>query len=141
MNKTMHLIYTATTETTGGRENGVARSADGVLDIRLSDPGSTRIGTNPEQLIAAGWSASFASSVAQVARQTGKSLSANVRIHTEVDLSSDDEEFIIGVRLVIQLPGLERDVASTLIEEARRICPFSRATRGNIEVDFTIICT
>lgn len=139
MNETMHLIYTATTETTGGRENGVARSTDGVLDIRLSDPASTRIGTNPEQLMAAGWSASFASSVAQVAREAGVNLPANVRIHTEVDLSSDDDEFVIGVRLAIHLPGLGRDVASTLVEEARRICPFSRATRGNIEVDFTIV--
>jgi Ohr subfamily peroxiredoxin len=139
MNKSMHLIYTATTETTGGRDNGVARSTDGVLDIRLSDPGSTRIGTNPEQLMAAGWSTSFASSVAQVARETGVPLSANVRIHTEVDLSSDDDEFVIGVRLIIQLPGVGRDVASRLIEEARRICPFSKATQGNVEVIITIV--
>jgi osmotically inducible protein OsmC len=139
MNKTLHLIYTATTETTGGRDNGVARSTDGVLDIRLSDPGSTRIGTNPEQLMAAGWSASFASSVAQVARETGVTLCASVRINTEVDLSSGDDELVIGVRLVIQLPGVERDVASRLIEEARRICPFSRATRGNVEVAITIV--
>ncbi|MCV9961852.1 Ohr family peroxiredoxin [Pararhizobium sp. BT-229] len=139
MNKTMHLIYTAATKTTGGRENGVARSTDGVLDIRLSEPGSTRIGTNPEQLMAAGWSVSFASSVAQVAREAGVNLSANVKIHTEVDLSSDDDEIVIGVRLAVQLPGLERDVAATLIEEARRICPFSRATRGNVEVSFVVV--
>jgi len=140
MNKTMHLIYTATTETTGGRENGIARSSDGVLDIRLSDPGSTWIGTNPEQLMAAGWSASFASSVAQVARDNGTKLSADVKIHAEVDLSSDDDdEYLIGVRLAIHLPGLERDVATTLIERAQRICPFSRATRGNVEIVFNII--
>jgi Ohr subfamily peroxiredoxin len=139
MNKTMHLIYTATTETTGGRENGVARSTDGVLDIRLSDPASARIGTNPEQLIAAAWSASFASSIAQVARETGVNLPASVKIHAEVDLSSDNDELVIGVRFAIHLPGLERDVASTLIEEARRICPFSRATHGNTEVAFAIV--
>lgn len=139
MNKTMHLIYTATTETTGGRDNGVARSTDGVLDIRLSDPASTRIGTNPEQLMAAAWSASFSSSVTQVARETGVPLSANVRIHAEVDLSSDDHDFVIGVRLVVHLPGLEPEVAATLVDEARRICPFSGATRGNIRVDFTIV--
>lgn len=139
MNTTMHLIYTATTETTGGRENGVARSMDGMLDIRLSDPGSTRIGTNPEQLMAAGWSVSFASSVAQAARQTEVPLAANVRIHAEVDLSTDDEEFVIAVRLTIRLPGLERDVAAMLIKEARRLCPFSRATRGNIAVDYKIV--
>jgi osmotically inducible protein OsmC len=140
MNKTMHLIYTATTETTGGRNNGVVRSTDGVLDIRLSDPASTRIGTNPEQLMAAAWSASFASSVAQVARETGMPLAANVRIHAEVDLSSDDDdEFVIGLRMIIQLPGMEGDVAAMLIDEARRVCPFSRATRGNIQVDFKIV--
>ncbi|QND16848.1 Ohr family peroxiredoxin [Rhizobium leguminosarum] len=135
----MHLIYTAITETTGGRQNGIARSTDGVLDIRLSEPGSARIGTNPEQLMAAAWSASFASSMAKVARETGVNLPANVKIHAEVDLSSDDDQSVLGVRLAIQLPGLERDVASSLIEESRRICPFSRATRGNVEVVFRIV--
>lgn len=139
MNKTMHLIYTATTETTGGRKNGIARSADGMLDIRLSDPDSDRIGTNPEQLMAAAWSASFASSVAKVARETGVTLSTQVRIRAEVDLSSDDCETLLGVRLAIHLPGLQQDVARRLIEDARRICPFSRATQGNIEVVFKIV--
>ncbi len=140
MNKTMNLIYTATTETTGGRENGIARSSDGVLDVRLSDPGSTRIGTNPEQLMAAGWSASFASALVQAARDNGAKLSGDVRIHAEVNLTSeDDDACLIGVRLAIHLPGLERDVAATLIERARRICPFSRATRGNVEIAFTIV--
>ncbi|MGO6813560.1 Ohr family peroxiredoxin [Rhizobium brockwellii] len=139
MNNTMLLIYTAITETTGGRQNGIARSTDGVLDIRLSEPGSARIGTNPEQLMAAAWSASFASSMAKVARETGVNLPANVKIHAEVDLASDDDQSVLGVRLAIQLPGLERDVASSLIEESRRICPFSRATRGNVEVVFRIV--
>nr|WP_307233329.1 Ohr family peroxiredoxin [Pararhizobium capsulatum] len=135
----MHLIYTAITETKGGRKNGFARSADGVLDVRLSDPNSDRIGTNPEQLMAAAWSASFASSVANVARETGVSLSTQVRIHAEVDLSSDECETLLGVRLAIYLPGLERDVAWRLIEDSRRICPFFRATQGNIEVVFEIV--
>jgi osmotically inducible protein OsmC len=139
MNKTMHLIYTAITETTGDRQNGVARSADGMLDIRLSDPASDRIGTNPEQLMAAAWSASFASSVVKVARETGLSLSSNVKIHTEVDLSSDDDGSVLGVRLFIQLPGLERAVALTVVDKAQRICPFSKATRGNVRVVFEII--
>lgn len=139
MNNTMHLIYTAITETTGGRQNGIARSTDGVLDLRLSEPGSARIGTNPEQLMAAAWSASFASSMAKVAKETGVRLPANVKIHAEVDLSSDDEQSVLGVRLAIQLPGLDRAAASCLIEEARRICPFSRATRGNVEVAFRIV--
>jgi len=139
MGKTTHLLYTATTDTTGGRENGVARSSDGVLDIRLSNPGSSRIGTNPEQLVAAGWSASFASSVAQVARDKGIKLSADVRIHAEVDLSSDHDEYVIGVRLAIHLPLVERDVAAALIKAAQRICPFSRATQGNVETVFELV--
>lgn len=134
MHKTM--LYTATTETSGGRENGVARSSDGVLDIRLSDPGSAPIGTNPEQLIAVGWSASFASALAQVAKDDGIKLSADVRIHAEVDLSSDNDGCVIGVRLAIHIPDLERDVATTMIERAKRICPFSRAMRGNVEMAF-----
>ncbi|MCH4547048.1 Ohr family peroxiredoxin [Rhizobium changzhiense] len=139
MNRTMHLIYTAITETTGGRKNGVARSSDGVLDIRLSDPASDRIGTNPEQLMAAAWSASFASSVAKVARESAVNLSSDVKIHTEVDLSSDEEGSVLGVRLFVHLPGLERALASTLIDEAQRICPFPKATRGNVQVVFEII--
>ncbi len=139
MNKTMHLIYTALTETTGGRENGVARSSDGMLDIRLSGPGSDRIGTNPEQLMAAAWSASFASSVVKVARETGVSLSSHVKIHTEVDLSSNDDGSVLGVRLFIQLPGLDRTVAVEVVDKAHRICPFSKATRGNVKVALEVV--
>lgn len=139
MTKTMHLIHTGITETTGGRKNGVARSSDGMLDIRLSDPNSHRIGTNPEQLMAAAWSASFASSVVKVARETGVNLSSNVKIHTEVDLSSDEDGSVLGVRLFVQLPGLERAVALTVVDKAHRICPFSKATRGNVEAVFEVI--
>ena len=134
MSKAMHLIYTAITETTGDRKNGVARSSDGMLDLRLSYPGSDRIGTNPEQLMGAAWSASFASSVVKVARETGVNLSSNVKIRTEVDLSSNDDGSVLGVRFFIQLPGLERAVALTVVDKAHRICPFSKATRGNVRV-------
>jgi osmotically inducible protein OsmC len=139
MNKTMHLLYTAITETTGDRKNGVARSADAMLDIRLSDPASDRIGTNPEQLMAAAWSASFASSVVKVAGETGVNLSSNVKIQTEVDLSSNDDGLVLGVRFFIQLPGLERTVALTVVDKARRICPFSKATRGNVRVVLKVV--
>lgn len=139
MNKTMHLIYTALTETTGGRENGVVRSSDGMLDIRLSVPGSDRIGTNPEQLMAAAWSASFASSIVKVARETGVTLSSQVKIYTEVDLSSNDDGSVLGVRLFIQLPGLDRTVAVEVVDKAHRICPFCKATRGNVRVALEVV--
>jgi Ohr subfamily peroxiredoxin len=135
----MHLIYTAITDTTGDRKNGVVRSTDGMLDIRLSDPTSDRIGTNPEQLMAAAWSVSFASTVVKVARETGVNLSSTVKIHTEVDLSSDDGGSEFGVRLFVQLPGLERAIALTVVDKARRICSFSKATQGNVKVVLEVL--
>src|SRR3954449_244429 len=81
------VLYTAKTHTTGGRENGASRSSDGLLDIRLSTPGSARIGTNPEQLLAAGWSACLESAIALAARKRRIDLPAGVRIDAEVDLN------------------------------------------------------
>src|SRR6266567_8282039 len=84
------VVYTAKTHTTGGRENGVSRSFDGRLDVRLSTPGSARIGTNPEQLFAAGWSACFESAIALTARKRKIALPADVAIDAEVDLHLAD---------------------------------------------------
>lgn len=84
------VLHTAKTRTTGGREQGASRSSDGLLDIRLSMPGSARIGTNPEQLLAAGWSASFANAIALVARKWKITLPAKVSIDAEVDLNLGD---------------------------------------------------
>src|SRR6266850_1001457 len=81
------VVYTAKTHTIGGRENGAARSSDGHLDVRLSTPGSARIGTNPEQLFSAGWSACFESAIALVARKRKIALPAGVAIDAEVDLN------------------------------------------------------
>jgi Ohr subfamily peroxiredoxin len=127
-------LYTAKTHTTGGRENGVSRSSDGHLDIRLSTPGSARIGTNPEQLFAAGWSACFESAIVLAARKRKISLPADVAIDAEVDLNLGDDGNSVAMRLNISLPGVERKVAQALIDEAQEICPYSKATRGNIDV-------
>src|ERR1700731_1404877 len=86
MSQDKKVLYTARTHTTGGRENGVSRSSDGHLDVRLSAPGSGRIGTNPEQLFAAGWSACFESAISLVARQRKILLPPEAGIHAEVDL-------------------------------------------------------
>jgi Ohr subfamily peroxiredoxin len=139
MNWMTKVVYTARTETTGGRDNGAARSSDGLLDIRLSNPGSARIGTNPEQLLAAGWSASFANAIALAARKRKIALPAKVSIDAEVDLNLVDGSCFLSTRLNIRLPGLARHVAKELVDEAEQICPYSKATRGNIEVMIKLV--
>src|SRR5271156_1119978 len=125
----------AKTRTTGGRENGASRSSDGRLDdVRLSVPGSARIGTNPEQLFAAGWSACFESAIGLAARKRKITLPADVAIDAEVDLNLADGGYFLRARLSVSLPGVEREVAQALVDEAHQICPYSKATRGNIEV-------
>src|ERR1700690_3560589 len=95
MNRITKVLYTARTETSGGRDNGAARSSDGLLDIRLSSPGSARIGTNPEQLFAAGWSASFASAIALAFRKRKIELPAKVSIDAEMDLNLGDGGYFL----------------------------------------------
>src|SRR3954468_10230327 len=113
MNQTAKVIYTAKAHTIGGRESGASRSSDGHLDIRLSTPGSTRIGTNPEQLFAAGWSACFESAIVLTARKRKIALPADVAIDAEVDLHLADGGYFLSARLNVSLPGLERGIAQT----------------------------
>jgi osmotically inducible protein OsmC len=139
MSRIATVVYTAKTETTGGRENGASRSSDGRLDIRLSVPGSARIGANPEQLFAAGWSASFASAIALAARKRKISLPTEVSVDAELDLNFGDRGDFLSARLNVRLPGLDRNVARGLVDEAHESCPYSKATRGNIEVTIKIV--
>lgn len=133
------LLHTARTETTGDRNSGASRSADGLLDIRLSTPGSARIGTNPEQLLAAGWSTSFADTIALAARKGKIMLPAKINIHAEVDLRLGENGYYLAARFNVEIPGLEREVAEGLIDEAGKSCPYTKATRGNIEVKVTLV--
>ena len=133
------VVYTARTHTTGGRENGASRSSDGRLDVKLSLPGSARIGTNPEQLFAAGWSACFESAIGVAARKRRIVLPADLAIDAEVDLHLADGEYFLSTRLNISMPGVERDIARTLVDEAHRICPYSKATRGNVDVAINLV--
>jgi lipoyl-dependent peroxiredoxin len=133
------VVYTAKTHTTGGRENGASRSSDGRLDIKLSTPGSARIGTNPEQLFAAGWSACFESAIGLAARKRKITLPADVAIEAEVDLNQADGGYFLRARLTVSLPGVERDIALALVDEAHQICPYSKATRGNIDVVINLV--
>jgi Ohr subfamily peroxiredoxin len=139
MSRTAKVIYTAKTETKGDRDNGASRSSDGLLDVRLSTPGSARIGTNPEQLFAAGWSASFASAISIAARKGNIELPANVGIDAEVDLNFGRSGYFLSIRINVRLPALERSVAEELTDEAEKICPYSKATRGNVEVTVTLV--
>jgi Ohr subfamily peroxiredoxin len=139
MNHIVKVIYTAKTGTTGGREYGASRSSDGLLDIRLSTPGSARIGANPEQLFAAAWSASLESAIAFAARQRTIVLPIGPTIEAEVDLCLADGAYFLQARLNVSLPCVEREVAQALVEEAHQTCAYSRATRGNIDVVVNLV--
>ena len=132
------LIYTAKVHTMGGRD-GAAQSDDGFLAIKLSRPGSHGHGTNPEQLLAAGWSACFESVMAIAARKMDIALPPDLAIDAEVDLLTADGGYFIGARLNVSLPGLERKVAEALVDEAHLQCPYSKAMRGNIDVEIKLI--
>ena len=133
------VYYTAQTHTTGGRENGVARSSDGNLDIRLATPGTGRPGTNPEQLFAAGWSACFEGALGIAAQKSRVQLPAETAIDAEVDLAVDGGGFFLRARLNISLPGLDRPVAQALVDAAQGICPYSKAIKGNVDVEYNLI--
>jgi Ohr subfamily peroxiredoxin len=133
------VLYTAHVQTTGGREHGSSRSSDGHLDVKITPPGSRRPGTNPEQLFAAGWSACFEAAIGAVAHARKIKLPAEPTIDAEVDLNLGDDGYSLRARLNVSLPGLERGLAETLVEEAHQTCPYSKATRGNIDVSITVV--
>ena len=133
-----NVLYTAKTRTTGGR-NGAARSSDGLLDIKLSPPGSSQGGTNPEQLFAAGWSACFIGAIGHAARALNVTLPADLAVEAEVDLGTTDGAYFLGARLNVSLPGIEPDVARSLVDAAHQTCPYSKAVRGNIDVAVNLI--
>jgi osmotically inducible protein OsmC len=133
------VLYTGKTHTTGGRDGGSSRSSDGRLDINLSVPGTAGTGTNPEQLFAAGWSSCFFSAMKIAAGQMKVRFPADAAIDAEVDLSSTGDAFFLQARLNVSLPGLEREVARALAEAAHQTCPYSKATRGNINVVINLV--
>ncbi|MBV4458732.1 organic hydroperoxide resistance protein [Pseudomonas sp. COR58] len=132
------VLYTGKTRTTGGRD-GAARSSDGNLDIQLSPPGSGGAGTNPEQLFAAGWSACFIGAMGKAAAALKVRLPADVAVEAEVDLCKADNAFFLQARLNVSLPGLDPALARALVDAAHQTCPYSKATRGNIEVAIELI--
>jgi Ohr subfamily peroxiredoxin len=131
------VLYTAQTRTTGGRD-GAAKSSDGRLDVKLSPPGSEGLGTNPEQLFAAGWSACFIGAMRRAAANLKVAVPADVAVEAEVDLGTTEGEFFLQARLTVSLPGLDRETAQKVVEGAHQICPYSKATRGNIAVELKV---
>ena len=138
MTKIEKVLYTAKTHTTGGRD-GASRTSDGRLDVKLSTPGTSGSGTNPEQLFAAGWSACFMSAVGLAASKKKVVLPADRAIDAEVDLGTNEGGYLLRARLNVSLPGLDRAVARELVDAAHQMCPYSKATRGNIDVTINLI--
>ncbi|TCN33708.1 organic hydroperoxide resistance protein [Sinorhizobium americanum] len=132
------VLYTGKMHTTGGRE-GASRSSDGHLDIKLSSPGSSGQGTNPEQLFAAGWSACFIGAIGKAASERKVTLPADLAVDAEVDLRHGAGSYSLQARLNVSLPGIDRDTAEALVERAHQTCPYSKATRGNIDVAINIV--
>lgn len=132
------VVYTAKAHSTGGRD-GVSRSDDGRLDVKLSPPGTAGAGTNPEQLFASGYSACFIGALKHVAPGiTGKALPADVVVDAEVDLGPIPNGFGIAVRMNVHLPTLDRETAQKVVDAAHVVCPYSNATRGNVDVTITL---
>jgi Ohr subfamily peroxiredoxin len=131
------VLYTARAHTTGGRD-GASRTDDGRLDVTLSSPGTSGTGTNPEQLFAAGYSACFIGAMKAVAAKQKIQLPADLSIDAEVDLGPVGQAYGIAARLNVSLPGMDRAAAQALVDTAHQVCPYSNATRGNIEVTITL---
>lgn len=142
MTKLDKVLYTAHATSTGGRE-GTSKSSDGVLDLKLVPPkemgGSGAVGTNPEQLFAAGYSACFLGAMKFVAGQQKVTLPANASVTADVSIGPIPAGFGIQVNLSISLPGLDRDVAGKVVDAAHGVCPYSNATRGNVEVNLKLM--
>ncbi|MDP3761646.1 MAG: organic hydroperoxide resistance protein [Ramlibacter sp.] len=131
------VLYTAKAHTTGGRD-GASRTDDGRLDIKLSPPGMGGSGTNPEQLFAAGYSACFIGAMKAVAGKMKVALPADLSVDAEVDLGPVAHAYGIAVRMNVSLPGMEREAAQALVDAAHKVCPYSNATRGNIDVKIAL---
>ena len=131
------VLYTAKAHTTGGRD-GASRTDDGKLEVTLSSPGTSGTGTNPEQLFAAGYSACFIGAMKAVAGKMKLTLPQDLAVDAEVDLGPIPNAYGIAVRMKVSLPGMERDAAQKLIDVAHQVCPYSNATRGNIDAAITL---
>ena len=139
------VLYTAHATSTGGRQ-GSARSSDGVLDVQLATPkemgGAGGVGTNPEQLFAAGYSACFIGAMKAVAGKLGVKVPNDVSIDAAVSfgpLAGGAPGYGIAVAMDIKVPGLPREQAEQLVQAAHQVCPYSNATRNNVDVTLKVV--
>jgi Ohr subfamily peroxiredoxin len=135
------VLYTAHATATGGRD-GRAKTSDGRIDVVLKPPkemGGTGEGVNPEQLFAAGYAACFIGAIKFVGGRDKVAVPADTSIESSVGIGPIPQGFGIQVELKISIPGVERAVAQSLVEKAHQVCPYSNATRGNIEVTLTLV--
>ena len=133
------VLYTAKAHTTGGREGGASRTSDGRLDVKLSVPGTPGNGTNPEQLLAVGWSSCFLSAIKIIAAQRKVRFQTDPVIDAEIDLCTGEDGYSLRARLNASLPGVERQVAQSILDAAEQTCPYSKATKGNIDVAINLV--
>jgi lipoyl-dependent peroxiredoxin len=133
------LLYTAKAHTTGGREGGASRTSDGRLDVKLTVPGTPGNGTNPEQLFAVGWSACFTSAIKIVAANMKVKLPQDMAVDPEIDLWNGADGYFLKARLNVSLPGIDRQIAESILHTAHETCPYSKATRGNIDVEINLV--
>lgn len=135
-------LYTATVTVTGGRENGTAKSSDGQLDIAIGSPselgGDGQSGTNPEQLFAAGYAACFIGAMGVVAERMGITLPDDLSIESQIGLGTVGQAYGIEAELHVKLPNMDQATAEKLVHTAHEVCPYSNATRGNIEVNLSV---
>lgn len=133
------ILYTARAHTTGGRE-GTSRTDDGRLDVKLTSPVAKGPGTNPEQLFAVGWSACYIGAM-QVAAQRAKTrLPAETSVDIEVHLwSAPEHTYWLSAKMTVNIPGMDRKAAEELVKVAHTICPYSKATHGNVEIEMKVV--
>ncbi|MFI5844568.1 Ohr family peroxiredoxin [Catenuloplanes sp. NPDC051500] len=137
----MTVVYTAEVRSAGDGRSGTARSTDGHLDVTLAPPaetGGSGLGTNPEQLFAAGYAACFHSALRLSAREAGVAVPGSA-VHASVSLIRGDDGYHLAVDLTAVLPGLNADVAAMLTAQAHRRCPYSRAVQDNITVQIRAV--
>ena len=135
------IVYTAHATSTGGR-SGTSKSSDGALDAKLTTPkelgGDGAFGTNPEQLFAAGYSACFIGAMKFVAGQQKITLPSDISIAADVGIGPIPNGFSVAVAMTISVPGMDRAAAEKLVQDAHIVCPYSNATRGNIDVTLKV---
>ena len=133
------VLYTAKAHTTGGREGGASRTSDGRLEVQFTLPGSAGKGTNPEQLLAVGWSACFISALRIASSKMRIALPQETAIDSEIDLCTGADGYFLQARLNISLPGVEAEVAHSLMEAAELLCPYSKGLKGNVKVEINLV--